>query len=148
MLNFRKAQEKDCTLLTALSKAAFDTDVTVGGTDAGGPPQYDSLAWHLQMAREEHLFVLEENGLIVAGAVLFGQENTLYIGRIFVAPAYFRQGLGLKLMKCIESGFPSVTRFSLDTPAWNVRTNAFYKKCGYRVVKTDSEMVYYEKVIN
>ena len=38
-----------------------------------------------------------------------------------------------------------IENFTLDTPIWNVRTNAFYRKLGYTEVRRDNEFVYYEK---
>ena len=41
--------------------------------------------------------------------------------------------------------FPDVKEFTLDTPIWNVRTNAFYAKLGYKEAKRDEECVFYSK---
>ena len=49
------------------------------------------------------------------------------------------------MMQQIETIFPDVKTFSLDTPIWNVRTNAFYLKLGYVEVRRDNDFVYYEK---
>ena len=34
------------------------------------------------------------------------------------------------IMQQIEEVFSAVSKFTLDTPIWNVRTNAFYQKLG------------------
>ena len=39
----RKATENEIDHLVEISKAAFDTDVTVGGEAPGGPPGYVCL---------------------------------------------------------------------------------------------------------
>ena len=49
------------------------------------------------------------------------------------------------MMQEIESMFPNVVEFTLDTPIWNVRTNAFYTKLGYKEVKRDKEFIFYSK---
>ena len=49
---FRLAREDEVQILTDISKRSFDTDITVGGTEPGGPPEYDSYEWHMQMLRE------------------------------------------------------------------------------------------------
>ena len=41
-------------------------------------------------------------------------------------------------MECIEKNYPFAEEFDLDTPGWNKRTNAFYQKLGYRIVKTEA----------
>ena len=43
-----------------------------------------------------------------------------------------------------ESCFPDAYVIQLDTPIWNVRTNRFYRKCGYRKTGKDIEFVYYK----
>ena len=131
----------------AISKAAFDSDLHVGASEPDAPPDYDSIPWHVQMLKEGHLFqaVIEEE--IVGGAILFLDKDreTLYIGRIFVDPVHHRKGYGLSLMKMVETYYSSIKKIQLDTPLWNVRTNAFYTKLGYRVVKQDNEFAYYQK---
>jgi len=51
-----KATENHIQELVAISKAAFDSDITVGGTGDGGPPEYDSVEWHIEMMQQGHLF--------------------------------------------------------------------------------------------
>ncbi|MBR0441938.1 MAG: hypothetical protein IJK25_08400, partial [Firmicutes bacterium] len=41
--------------------------------------------------------------------------------------------------------FPWAAEFDLDTPCWNERTNAFYKKSGYRIMKIEDGCVFYQK---
>lgn len=65
--------------------------------------------------------------------------------RIFINPQHFGQGYGIQLMRDIECCFPDVYVIQLDTPIWNVRTNRFYRKCGYKQTGKDIESVYYEK---
>ena len=145
-LQFVKAGTSDAPVLTGISKQAFDSDVEVGAPSSGGPPGYRSVSFHVKMARMNHLFKLaDENGVILGGAILFRQGDTLNIGRIFIDPQHFRKGYGILMMREIEALFPDVKVFTLDTPVWNTRTNAFYTKLGYSEVKRDAEFVYYSK---
>ena len=144
-LQFMKAGTSDAPVLNAISKLAFDSDVEVGASSAGGPPGYMSLKYHLRMARSGHLFKLTENGLIIGGAILFLNGDTLNIGRIFVDPDHHCKGYGTQMMHEIEALFPDVKAFALDTPVWNIRTNAFYTKLGYIQVKRNDEFIYYSK---
>ena len=73
------------------------------------------------------------------------QGDELNVGRIFVAPEYFRKGYGAFIMQEIESMFTGVKEFTLDTPEWNTRTNSFYTKLGYSEIKRDSGFVFYAK---
>ena len=144
-LELVKAGTSDALTLNGISKRSFDSDILVGAPSAGGPPGYMSVSFHTKMARSGCLYKLTDNGLIVGGAILFLKENILNIGRIFVAPEYFRKGYGIFMMREIEAAFPEVKEFSLDTPIWNSRTNAFYTKLGYKEVRRDKEFVYYAK---
>lgn len=142
----RKATENEIDHLVEISKTAFDTDVTVGGEAPGGPPGYDSPAWHRQMMQEGHLYAyLTEQGRVIGGAALFPCSHALMVGRIFIDPNCFRHGYGMQLMAHIERTFAASGVIRLDTPVWNQRTNRFYRKCGYTEVSRDAESVWYEK---
>ena len=145
-LQLLKANTADALTLVGISKHAFDSDVEVGASDLCGPPGYKSLPFYTKMARMNCLYKLvEDNGLTVGGAVLFVKDNEMNVGRIFIAPEHYRKGYGIFMMQQIETMFPDVKTFSLDTPIWNVRTNAFYLKLGYVEVRRDGDFVYYEK---
>ena len=145
-MNLLKANTADALTLVAISKHAFDSDVAVGASGAGGPPGYKSLPFYTKMARMNCLYkLIDADGLTVGGAVLFLKEAELNIGRIFVAPEHFHKGYGIFMMQQIEALFPHVQSFTLDTPIWNTRTNTFYQKLGYAEVRRDGEFVYYRK---
>ena len=146
-MKLENAELKHIERIVAISKAAFDSDIHVGASETDGPPDYDSIPWHIQMQNEGHLLQALMDGEIVGGAVLFVDKDgeTLYIGRIFLDPAHYRKGYGLSLMKMVEAYYPGIKRIKLDTPLWNVRTNAFYTKLGYCEVKRDEGFAYYQK---
>ena len=145
-LQLLKANTSDALTLNKISERAFDSDVFMGGPSAEGPPGYKSVSFHTEMAKQGHLYKLTEDGQTVGGAILFLQGDVLNIGRIFVAPEHFRKGYGSFMMQEIESMFPGVKEFTLDTPDWNIRTNAFYTKLGYTEIKRDAGLVYYSKL--
>ncbi|MCR5410687.1 MAG: GNAT family N-acetyltransferase [Lachnospiraceae bacterium] len=140
-----KAGTSDVMKLNGISKRAFESDTLVGAASPGGPPGYMSMSFHMKMARQGHLYKLTDDGAIVGGAILFPDNTTLNIGRIFVAPEHFRKGYGSFMMREVESLFSEVKEFTLDTPVWNVRTNVFYSKLGYIEIKRDEESVFYVK---
>ena len=144
-LQFLKASTADAVSLMCISKKAFDSDVEVGASSVGGPPGYNSLSFHTKMARMNCLYKLVDDYKIVGGALLFLKDDILNVGRIFVDPEYFRKGYGIFMMQQIEESFAEAKVFTLDTPIWNVRTNAFYQKLGYEEVNRDGDFVYYEK---
>ena len=140
-----KASTSDALILNCISKQSFDSDTEVGAPSAGGPPGYMSLKYHMKMARSNHLYKLVDHGLIVGGAILFPDGDTLNIARIFVSPEHFHQGYGLYMMREIEAMHPEAKTFTLDTPAWNTRTNAFYTKLGYTEVGRSNDLICYAK---
>ena len=144
-LQFVKAGTSDALTLTGISRRAFDSDILVGGSQKGGPPGYMSVPFHTKMARQGHLYKLTDEGLIVGGAILFLKNDVLNVGRIFVAPEHFRKGYGIFIMREVENMFPGVREVTLDTPVWNVRTNSFYSKLGYKETKREKEFVFYSK---
>ena len=145
-LQFLPAGTSDALTLTGISKRSFESDVLVGGPSKGGPPGYMSVQFHTKMARMKHLYKLSENGLIIGGAILSLKDDVLSIERIFVAPESFRKSYGIFMMKEIEGLFPEVKKYMLDTPDWNIRTNSFYKKLGYRELRREKGLVYYVKL--
>ena len=149
-MRLENAELKHIERIVAISKAAFDSDIDVGACESGGPPDYDSIPWHIQMKNEGHLLQAVIDEEIVGGAILFLDKDgeTLYIGRIFIDPVHYRKGYGLSLMKMVEDYYSGIKKIKLDTPLWNVRTNAFYTKLGYCEVKRDKEFAYYQKELD
>ena len=149
-MKLEKAELKHIDKIVAISKRAFETDIEVGGPIGDYPPEYDSVSWHEQMLNEGHLLQAVMAGEIVGGAILFLDKNgeILYIGRIFIDPVHHRKGYGLSLMKMAETYYPGIKNIKLDTPLWNVRTNAFYTKLGYCEVRRDEEFAYYQKELD
>lgn len=143
-----KAQREHLAKLVELSKAAFESDVTVGADGPGGPPDYDSMEWHIQMLNGGHLFTALEENRIVGGAAVFRDSHNralMHIGRIFVDPEWFHRGLGTQIMEQLEELYSDIVIWDLDTPLWNRRTNSFYQKLGYIETHRDQDFVYYQK---
>ncbi len=142
-----KAEQNQIENIVGMSIRAFETDINVGGKKGDYPPEYDSVEWHRKMAENGHLFQAIVDEKLVGAAVLFPDTNnrSMYIGRIFIDSIYHRKGYGTLLMECIENEFPYVREINLDTPSWNVRTNAFYEKLGYQKVRSEDGFVFYKK---
>ena len=142
-----KAEANQVDKIVDMSIRAFETDVNVGGVKGECPPEYDSAEWHKQMAREGHLYQAMIGKDLVGASIVFPDEkaNSVYIGRIFIDSVYHGKCYGIRLMECIEKYFSFATEFNLDTPYWNERTNAFYQRLGYRIIKTEDGFVFYQK---
>lgn len=147
-MKLEKTTSEQITELVEISVEAFDSDISVGAESAGGPPEYDNIAWHIKMMEENHLFTATADGKIVGGAIIFlNMGNELYVGRIFISPKLHRKGYGIELMKLVEELYPDCVVAYLDTPIWNIRTNSFYPKLGYCEAKRDKHFIYYKKAL-
>ena len=145
-----KAEAKQVAKIVNMSISAFETDVYVGGAKGDCPPGFDSVEWHEQMAQEGHLYAAMIGDELVGAAIVFPDEKakSVYVGRIFIDSKYNRKGYGTRLMDCIEKIFPWATEFNLDTPCWNKRTNAFYERLGYRLIKAEDGFNFYQKKVS
>ena len=81
-----KAEAKQVEKIVDMSIRAFETDINVGGVKGEYPPEFDSVEWHKQMARDGHLYQAMIGKDLVGAAIIFPDEtkNSVYIGRIFI----------------------------------------------------------------
>ena len=149
-LTLELAQPDDAAALADISRRAFETDSAVGGTGPGGPPGYDTVAWQRSMMTKASAYwKLLLNGQLIGGAIVFSSpRGRYYLARIFLDPDYHRQGLGLRAMEALLAAYPEARVWRLETPPWNQRTRAFYKKLGFRVVRETAEDVFFQKTMS
>lgn len=143
------ARPGDATALADISRRAFETDTAVGLAEAGGPPGYDSAVWQRSMMTKAAAYwkVLLD-GRLVGGAIVFAHpRGNYYLARIFLDPAYHRQGLGLQAMEAVLAHYPEAHTWRLETPPWNVRTRAFYEKLGFRVVRETEDDIFFQRTM-
>ena len=95
MVDLRPFEPSDADVLAEISRGAFDRDVAVGAPGPGGPPGYDSAQWQTQAARDASAYlVVEAEGEVVGGMIVFGANGDYWLGRMFVDPERQNQGLG------------------------------------------------------
>ena len=77
-------EEEQVEKIVNMSIRAFETDINVGGIKGEYPPEFDSIEWHKQMAREGHLYQAMIGKDLVGAAIVFPDEaeKSVYIGRI------------------------------------------------------------------
>ena len=51
-------------------------------------------------------------------------------------------------MEELLAAYPEARVWRLETPPWNQRTRAFYKKLGFRVVRETAEDVFFQKMMS
>jgi GNAT superfamily N-acetyltransferase len=131
-IRIEPAAQSDAETLAAVSLRAFEHDVNYGAPGPGGPPGYDSAAWHQRAMRQGRFFKVTEAGRVIGGLVLFRlKDGTVEFGRAFIEPECQNRGIGGELLRFAEGVFPETKRLILDTPAWNLRTQHFYETGGY-----------------
>jgi GNAT superfamily N-acetyltransferase len=145
-----EARENDAELLAQISARAFQSDLLLGASEEGGPPGYNSREWQqtaIKSATAYLKILLDEK--MVGGVIVFARsDGSYYLARMFVDPRYHRQGLGLKAVKMLLARYPEAWKWTLDTPAWNVRTRNFYEKLGFLVVAERDGLLFYEKAVD
>ncbi|MHC4218675.1 MAG: GNAT family N-acetyltransferase, partial [Planctomycetota bacterium] len=137
----------DADLVTAVSKRAFENDVECGAPAVGGPPGYDDPQWQARIAGEATAYyVIEDQGSVVGGMIVFGENGDYWLGRMFVDPGTQNRSVGSRAITLLEREFPDARRWALETPRWNTRNHLFYEKTGYaRIGQADSGDYLYEK---
>lgn len=132
------ASGTDCRTLAATSRRAFEADPEVGAPGVGGPPGYDSPDWHEAALGWGQVFTITHDGRPVGGAIVYVHSPLeARLARLWLVPEAQNQRLGREAIATLEARFPEVTRWTLDTPAWNTRNHHFYERCGYRAIGTE-----------
>jgi GNAT superfamily N-acetyltransferase len=79
------------------------------------------------------------DGRIVGGFIVMLKGYRYYeLVRIFIHPEFQNQGIGARAFEFLWSEYPDVERWTLGTPAWNLRNHHFYKRVGFAEVGEDS----------
>lgn len=134
--------------LTEISKAAFHSDLSLGAPGPGGPPGYDEERWLLRQTQQGAVYAITLGEVLIGGALVFRDprhSTVMELGRLFIDPAFHRQGHGLAAMRALERNFPDITHWRLDTPIWNARTRAFYTKLGYTITRRSRGFLFFER---
>jgi len=133
MIRLEKARRRDAKVLAKVSEEAFHEDVNYGAPGPGRPPGYASEEFQVRMMRFGDYYKITQGEQIVGGLLVHPQKPRHYeLGRIFIAPGHQNQGIGSRVIEMMEQAYPLAKRWTLDTPKWNLRTQHFYEKMGYR----------------
>jgi GNAT superfamily N-acetyltransferase len=132
MIHFEKAKSADAKMLAEVSERAFEADIHYGAPGPGGPPGYKSDQWQSKMMRFGDYYKILADGQIIGGFIIFRKKPAEYeLGRIFIDPNFQNQGVGAQAFAFIWQTYPLAKRWTLGTPAWNVRNRHFYQKVGF-----------------
>jgi GNAT superfamily N-acetyltransferase len=127
-----RAHPLNAEALARASERAFHTDELYGGPAKSGPPGYDSAEWQERIMRVAEYYRILVDGQTVGGMIVFRKGPRAYqLGRVFVDPDWQNQGIGTRAFELLWKEYPLAKVWTLDTPAWNVRTRHFYGKLGF-----------------
>lgn len=152
MIRIEKAKTEDAQILAGISSDAFNNDTHYGAPGPGGPPGFDSSVWQRQMMKAGFYYKILSDYRIVGGFIIFKKgSDGMELGRIFIDPEFQNRGIGAEACSFMESSFPEIQRWTLETPKWNIRNHHFYEKMGYvkvgEIPEGDGPAQYmYEKV--
>lgn len=132
MIKFVLTAVSDGEALREVAIKAFEDDRIKYGSM---PPGIETLEWHTSKIEDGMYYKIMSDDSIVGGMKLYHLNDGMRLGSIFIEPEYQNQGVGSKAINFIESTYPHIKKWSLDTPYKNYRNHAFYEKHGY--VKVD-----------
>lgn len=150
-VTLRRARPAEAAALAEISTRAFHSDRLHGGPSAGGPPGYDSPAWQQAAMGWGRYYAIVLEGQLAGGAIVEAKGAGHYeLSRLFLSPEWHGQGVGRRVMALLWDRYPTATRWTLDTPAWNQRTRGFYESLGFiaigrRPTSAGFELVLYER---
>jgi GNAT superfamily N-acetyltransferase len=139
LVRLRRAVPADGPTLLACQIAAFQHDsVLYPEIPVGGPPDYTSLAVLLQRMNDGICYVIEADEQSVGGILIYDEgAGHAHLELIYLDPAQHSRGIGSQALKQLEALHPTMTLWTLHTPAWALRNHHFYEKLGYNKVGED-----------
>ena len=125
-----RAAPEDAEAILKLQKEAYQTEAALYG-DWGIAPLTQTLE-QLQSEFRTHVILKATRGQKILGSIRARQEGgAVQVGRLFVAEAARRQGIGGLLLRSIESAFPEARSFELFTGGKSEGNIRLYQGCGY-----------------
>jgi ribosomal protein S18 acetylase RimI-like enzyme len=129
-----RANLEDATAILQLQREAYQSEALLYN-DWSIPP----LTQTLEQLHEEFLsgsvFKAMQGAALVGSVRARVVDGAVHIGRLIVAPAAQRQGIGSALLRHVEAAFPKAERFELFTGSLSEANIRLYGKHGYAVTQ-------------
>ncbi len=144
------ASESNAEKLADMSKRAFHTSFHCGSPydEPGGPPGYDSPSAHIGFMKDCHYYEIYYQDILVGALMVLEHagENCECTG-LFVDPDHHNHGIATRAFELIWKLYPKAKRWTVNTQVWDVRTNHFYPKVGFKKIGKDGQGgVWYERI--
>ena len=147
----RAATVADAPALAAVQKMAYLDNARRWGpwssdSASAGPGGYDVPGHVAYMIQMSHYYVIELAGVMVGGTGCQGPiAGKVFVEYLHIDPAFGRQGLAGKALLLLEELIPAGNIWLLATSAHSLDNQRFYQKCGYRIVGSEPDAVYFER---
>ena len=149
MMIITKANQYDLPLILELQYLAYQSEAKQFN-DSNIPP----LKQTLQDVQAEYqkgivLKALDEDKTIIGSVRAYKENDTVYVGKLIVHPAWQRKGIGTKLLLEVECEYPN-QRYELFTSTRSSNNIRLYERLGYKkfkekVITDELHFVYLEK---
>lgn len=150
MFPILEAELKEIDDILSLQKIAYQSEAEIY-KDFSIPPLHQTID-EIKEEFERQLFLKAvENGKIIGSVRAYEKDDTCYIGKLIVGPAFQNKGAGTALMHEIEKRFKHVKRFELFTGYKSKKNLYLYNKLGYKEFRRDRSskkltLIYLEKI--
>ncbi len=151
-VTFELATSEDPEALRLAATRAFEADINYGAPAVGGPPGYNTVAWHQSLMRQAtEYYKIVADHRVVGGFTVFAMGCDLCVlGTIYIVPEFQNQGSGRRAIEFLWGQYPDARCWTLETPGWNKRNHHFYESLGLRRVEvrapgSEDESFVYEK---
>jgi ribosomal protein S18 acetylase RimI-like enzyme len=125
-----RAGPQDAPAILELQRLAYQSEALLYN-DWSIPPLTQTLAQLLDEFQDSVILKAVSAGTLIGSVRGRAVGGVACIGRLIVAPAAQRRGIGTALLRTIESAFPEVRRFELFTGTKSEGNIRLYRSLGY-----------------
>ena len=129
MIHLRPATEADFPAILHVQQAAFGEYATVYQVSGWTTETIESLR---EDAREKHIFVAEEEGVVVGSVRFWTVAGVCIIRLLSVTPTHQGRGVGKALIREVESVATGAHKFFACTMLRTARNIHLFMKLGYK----------------
>lgn len=153
-INLRRAEQEDAVVLTEICTRAFDHVMHVWANGEQKldsnlcPPGYNAVRLHEYVIREWDYYVVEADGCAIGGvSINVLGHGIARLDKIYIDPVCQGRGVGSQVIRQIETVFPHILHWRLETSGRQTSNHHFYEKLGYvRMYASESEYGYEKKI--